>query len=391
MTATIIIALCLLLLVAYVFDVSASKTKVPAVILLLISGWAVKQLATWWGISLPNLSAVLPILGTIGLILIVLEGALELEFNASKTGILLQSTVVALVPILALSAGLAAAFQYFGNTSFKTALTNAIPFAVISSAIAIPSVQRLGKQQREFVTYETSLSDIFGVILFNFVTLNDEVSAGSFGYFVVELVITLFITIVATLALAFLLAKSKHPIKFLPIIIMVVLVYAVTKLYHLPGLIFILLFGLFLGNVQELSQFSLIQKLQPETLHKEVHKFTELTKEIAFLVRSSFFLLFGFLIKTEELLDTSTMLWAVGVVAGIFAIRALTLLVCKQKLFPILFVAPRGLITILLFLSIPLEQSVSVANNSLVIQVIAITAFIMMFGLMGAKTAVEKT
>ncbi|TAE11163.1 MAG: sodium:proton antiporter, partial [Bacteroidetes bacterium] len=105
MTATIIIALCLLLLVAYVFDVSASKTKVPAVILLLISGWAVKQLATWWGISLPNLSAVLPILGTIGLILIVLEGALELEFNASKTGILLQSTVVALVPILALSAG----------------------------------------------------------------------------------------------------------------------------------------------------------------------------------------------------------------------------------------------------------------------------------------------
>jgi hypothetical protein len=35
-------------------------------------------------INLPDLTATLPVLGTIGLILIVLEGSLELELNRSK-------------------------------------------------------------------------------------------------------------------------------------------------------------------------------------------------------------------------------------------------------------------------------------------------------------------
>jgi len=40
------------------------------------------------------------------------------------------------------------------------------------------------------------------------------------------------------------------------------------------------------------------------------------------------------------------------------------------------------LITILLFLSIPFGQSVEIANKSLIIQVIILTALVMMFGLM---------
>jgi hypothetical protein len=39
-------------------------------------------------INLPDLTATLPVLGTIGLILIVLEGSLELELNRSKVGLI---------------------------------------------------------------------------------------------------------------------------------------------------------------------------------------------------------------------------------------------------------------------------------------------------------------
>ncbi|MBK6836558.1 MAG: hypothetical protein IPG89_20805 [Bacteroidetes bacterium] len=73
MTTTIIIGFCLLLLIAYVFDISAKKTKIPSVILLLVLGWLVKQIALTTEIQIPNFDFALPILGTVGLILIVLE------------------------------------------------------------------------------------------------------------------------------------------------------------------------------------------------------------------------------------------------------------------------------------------------------------------------------
>jgi len=84
MTTTIIIAICSLLLIAYAFDLTSSRTKIPSVILLLLLGWLVKQVTTLAQVQVPNLSPILPVLGTIGLILIVLEGALELELDKSK-------------------------------------------------------------------------------------------------------------------------------------------------------------------------------------------------------------------------------------------------------------------------------------------------------------------
>ena len=81
MTTTILITICILLLIAYIFDVSSSKTKIPSVILLLLIGWVVKQITNNFQIFVIDLSPILPILGTIGLILIVLEGSLEIELN----------------------------------------------------------------------------------------------------------------------------------------------------------------------------------------------------------------------------------------------------------------------------------------------------------------------
>lgn len=385
MTTSIIISICLLLILAYIFDITSSKTKIPSVIFLLIMGWAVKQGTEFLELPVPNLTSILPVLGTVGLILIVLEGSLELELNKSKLPFIGKTALVAILPMLLFSFGLAFAFYYFGGISFKVGLANAIPFAVISSAIAIPSAQNLISKNKEFITYESSLSDIFGVILFNFITLNDDIGASSVGNFILEILIILIITFVATLGLAFLLNKIKHPVKFIPIILSIVLIYAVTKIYHLPGLIFILLFGIFLGNLDELKNNKFIQKLQPDLLDKEVHKFKELTAEIAFLVRALFFLLFGYLIETKELLNTETIVWAIGICIGIFALRYISLKTFKLNIKPILFIAPRGLITILLFLSIPDKQTTDLANNSLIIQVIILSALVMMFGLMTNK------
>lgn len=341
-----------------------------------------RQLTALTEINLPNLGPVLPLLGTVGLILIVLEGSLELELNRKKLPFLGKTLLISILPMLVFSAALSYAFNLVGQTGWKTGLANAIPLAVISSAIAIPTAQHLSSKQKEFITYESSLSDIFGVILFNFITLNDEITGESTGQFIGGLLLMLLISFAATLVLAYLLSRIKHHVKFVPIILITVLIYAITKIYHLPGLIFILLFGIFLGNLDEFRQYRFIEKLQPDILDKEVHKFKELTSEIAFLIRALFFLLFGYLIETSELLNTETMLWAFGITAGIFLIRFIFLKMAGIAAMPVLFIAPRGLITILLFLSIPASQSTTLANKSLVIQVILLTAFTMMTGML---------
>ncbi|MEP7255351.1 MAG: cation:proton antiporter [Ferruginibacter sp.] len=382
MTSTIIITLCVLLLIAYVFDLTSSKTKIPSVILLLLLGWIVRQLTGVFHISIPDLTSLLPVFGTVGLILIVLEGSLELELNRSKISVIKKSFVVALLPMLAFAFLLAYVFQYFQyGLSLRDALTNAVPLCIISSSIAIPSAKYLSSYNKEFITYESSLSDIFGVVFFNFVALNELNQSHTIWESGLQLLIMIVISFVATLLLALLMSKIDHHIKFVPIVLLILLIYAIAKLFHLPSLIFILILGLFLGNLDELKRFKWINRLKPDELNTEVHKFGELITEATFLVKTVFFLLFGYLIETKEVLNTDTLIWAVGIIGVALLIRYIQFNLSGIAMFPMLFIIPRGLINVLLFLSIVPAQNIPLVNKSLILQVILLSAVIMMIGL----------
>lgn len=381
MTSAIIITFCSLLLIAYVFNLTASKTKIPSVLLLLLLGWVIKEMTVFLAIPIPKLTPILPVLATIGLILMVLEGALELELNASKIKLIKKSFWGALIPLIVVSLIISYVFQYLGHYSFKDALINAIPFSIISSAIAIPSIRGLKTMNREFIIYESSFSDILGIIFFNFIMRNEVINTMSFAFFGLQLIIILLVSFVATVGLSFLLSKIDHHVKFLPIILLVILFYTVLKDYHLPALIFILLFGLALSNIEALKQFKWIQIFGPEGLKKEIVKFRDLTMEGAFLIRALFFILFGYLLETSEILNSDTLVWSIGIVFFIFLIRAIQLKLSGLPIFPLLFVAPRGLITILLFISIGSEHVIPFVNQSLIIQVIIFTTVMMSLGL----------
>lgn len=385
MSNAIIISLCLLLLISYMFDVSSPKTKIPSVILLLIVGWAVRQAADFFSISIPNLSPILPIIGTVGLILIVFEGALDLELNRSKKKLIISSISMSLIPMLVLSIGIGLAFDAIFGVEFRQGLLNAVPFAVISSAIAISSAKNLLPKDREFVIYESTFSDIFAVVLFNFIIRNEVIDGNSFVVFGWQLILILVITVIATLGLSLLMSKIRHRVKFVPIILLIILIYAIAKEYHLPALIFIFILGLFIGNLDKFKRFRFVDKLQPEIMVKEVVKLNDITTEITFSIRSLFFILFGYLINTHELLNAKTFIIATGILVGIIVLRIIGLKIARQNLNPLLYVAPRGLITILLFITIPETERIAMVNNSLVIQVIVLTALFMMVGLMISK------
>ncbi len=386
MTAVIIIAICSLLLIAYVFDLTSSRTRIPSVILLLLLGWTVRQLTNYFFPEIPDLNYLLPFIGTIGLILIVLEGSLELELNASKQEIITKSIITALIPMLVFSVALSFAFQYaIPSISFRDGLANAIPLSIISSSIAIPSVKYLSKKSKEFITYESSLSDIFGIIFFNFVALKSMTEPVPAWQSVLLLLLMIGVSFVATIGLAYLLSKIDHSIKFAPIILAIILIYGIAKYFHLPALIFVLIFGLFLGNLKEFKKFSWISKQKPEVLDGEIRKFKELNIEATFLIRSLFFILFGFLMETKEILNPKTFVWAVGIVSAVLILRALQFIILKLDMMPMLLIVPRGLINILLFLSIIPSQNIPLVNKSLILQIVLLTAFIMMIGLISTK------
>jgi uncharacterized membrane protein YjdF len=85
-----------------------------------------------------------------------------------------------------------------------------------------------------------------------------------------------------------LLNKIDHHIKFVPIILLIILIYEISKIFHLPALIFILVFGLSIGNLDELKGYQWT-KVFLDLLNKEVAKFKELIIEATFLVRALFF------------------------------------------------------------------------------------------------------
>ena len=382
MTITIIIAICILLLVAYTFDLTTAKTKIPSVILLLVFGWGIRQISQLVGVKIPDLTALLPIFGTLGLVLIVLEGALDLEMNKSKFTLVKKTVLSAVVSMFVLAFGFAFLIHNIWDISFKIALVNVIPICVISSSVAIASASNLTGNTKEFIIYESSLSDILGVLFFNFIAFNELITIHSFGEFSLQLVIMFVISLVATIGLSFLLGRIDHPTKYAPIIILMILIYALSEIYHLPALIFILFFGLFLGNIGELKKIKPFNRKSRNNLVDEVNRFRDIVREGAFLIKAFFFTLFGYSFQTEEIINPETLGLAFIVTASIFLTRFLILFLARIPIFPLLYIAPRGLITILLFFAIPASQVMPLINKSLIIQVIIITSLIMMFGMM---------
>ena len=380
MTGTIIITFCILLLIAYLFDLTSSRTRIPSVILLLALGWFMKELATLIKIEIPDISFSLPLLGTVGLILIVLDGSLDLELDRSKKKIITKHIFGSAFSIISLSLLLGFLFLKLGAPDFRIAILNALPISIISSAIAIPSTKMMCRKNREFVVYDTSISDVIGVVLFSYFLMNYNFTAGSVFYFVFQILLMIVISIAASAGLSYLLGKLKHQIKFIPIILLVILIYSIAEVYHLPALIFILLFGLTIGNMDKIVELPLIKKITFLSIEKEVTRFKEITTEATFLIRSLFFLVFGFMIETNEILQQDSLQLALIIVAISLFVRALQLKITGNKLFPLLFIAPRGLITILLFMSITAGEHISFINRNLILQIIVISTLIMILG-----------
>lgn len=342
------------------FDALARRTKFPAVILLMVTGMIIRAIAAAYSSDLVGvLDSLIPVLGTIGLILIVLEGALELEITREKLPLIIKGFVAAAVLLVTNIVGLTFVFQKILDLQFNSAIIYSIPLSIISSAVAIPSAGGLLPNDKEFVVYESTFSDILGIMIFNYALRQFESDQSLLGgqsmiSLAFQIIGVILISLVITYVLFRLLQNIAYHVKFFLILALLVLVYAFGKLLHLPALVTIFIFGLFMSNVKSLLPPFLIKYLNLEESEKGLHEFHILTAESTFLVRTFFFLFFGFSISLSQFNSLEPFLYGALIFFIMLFLRHLYFMIGSFKLntAPLVYMAPRGLISILLFLQI---------------------------------------
>lgn len=381
-----------LVIFSYLFDLFARRTRLPSVLLLLGLGIALRALVNYWGVAVPQLDVLLPTLGNVGLILIVFEGALELEYERRKRPMIRKAAVSALFLLLLTTAAIGILFHYWLGMGWHMAIANAVPLSVISSAVAIPSVGGLGPESREFVVYESSLSDILGIILFNFVVSNTEFGAKAVGVLSAEILGVLALGATFSLALLWLLGRIKHKVKFFLILAILVLVYALGKQFHLSTLVVVLAFGFFLANVDQIPLRWLRERFLYPAFHDDLHQFHSLSRESAFLIRTFFFVLFGFTVVMGEVLNAEVALIGVALLLITYLLRGLFLGgMVRMALVPLMYITPRGLISILLYFSLPVQLRSPQVGIGLLFLVVLSTCVIMAVGLLATGHSVEES
>ena len=338
------------------------------------------------GIDTFNLSYILPIVGTVGLVLIVLEGALELKFEKENIKLIRKTFGSAFFVLLITSLIITFLFSYVTHLPFQTCLVNAIPLGIISSSIAIPSASDLKKEKKEFIIYDSSFSDILGIIFFNFAILNKTYGVQAILNLGKDTIITLIIAVIISVVFLFLMKRITHHIKFFLILALLILVYSIGKFYHLSALIVVLFLGLFLNNAEIIPISKFKQLFLYEKLQNDLNQFLLLTAESAFIIRTFFFLMFGYTMNMYSLLSVSVLMNGLLILIIIYVVRGLYLkYIAKSDIIPEVFIAPRGLINILLFFSIPESMRLSDTADGLLLFVILASSVVMTYGLLKTK------
>ncbi|MDY7395562.1 cation:proton antiporter [Aureibaculum sp. 2210JD6-5] len=384
----LIIEASIIIILSFWFTGISKKTNIPAVLMLIMLGVILKFAMDYFVIDQVDFKPSLEILGTVGLIMIVLEAALELELKREKIIPILKSMAIALLGLVA-SAWVAALILYntIDNMSMASAWLYAIPLSILSSAIIIPSVSGLGEKKKEFHIYESTFSDIMGIMMFYFMIggLDPEHAVGG-TEFALTTVLTIIIALVASYAIILIFQKIKSQAKLFLLIAVLLLLYAIGKKFHLSSLIIILIFGLVIANVKLFFPGKTAIFLDKGKIDQIYHELHIITLETAFVVRTFFFVIFGLTIVLASLVSLSVVGISLLIIVSIYIIRFLILRVFIGKdIFPQLFIAPRGLITILLFYNIPVEGQVENFESGILLFVIIATSLLMTWAMIKDK------
>ena len=359
--------------------------------MLIGLGIVINYVLRFSGVVKPNLLPILEVLGVVGLILIVLEAALDLQLLKEKIGLITKSFLVALLGLGGTAYLAALTLNFLMGVEVLSGLLYTIPLSVLSSAIILPSIDDLDDDKREFMIYESTFSDIVGIIgFYSVLTMvgspsGESVSGEVFG----NLALTVILSIIISYILIYVFQNIKGHVKLFLLIAILLLLYAIGKMFHLSSLIIILIFGMILNNYKVFFRGVLMKLLNEEKVGGVLGDMKIITAESAFVVRTFFFIIFGWFTDLGSLLSFKVIGIGLVVLVIIYIVRAIILFLFNGKdIITRLFLAPRGLITILLFFSIPdgvVEYTAHEDLRAVLLFVILISCLIMTWSMIAYK------
>ncbi len=380
MSYFIIIAASLVIIISYFFSLLEKKKSIPAVLMLISLGILLQLFSGKAGLKDFDFLPVLEILGIVGLIMIVLEAALDLELKREKLPLILKSFFLALILLVISTFTFALIFVALLKMDLIPGMLYAIPLSIISSAIVIPSVAGLTEYKREFMIYESAFSDILGIMFF-FLLIGsaEKESAGQVVLFIGgNILFTLLISAIVCYGLILLFQNIKSDTKLFLFIAILLILYSIGKKLELSSLIMILFFGMILKNPKLFFRGPLSRHLKHDILTDIYKNFRVVTKESAFVVRTFFFVIFGMSVLLSSLLSFKVLLISLLILVFLYGFRwVFTKLFLGKEMYPEAFLSPRGLITVLLFYAIPEEYHSEGFEEGILLFVILVTSTIM--------------
>jgi NhaP-type Na+/H+ or K+/H+ antiporter len=391
----LIIEASIILILSFFFNELSRRTNIPSVLMLIVLGICLKLGIDYMEIGGDlNFDTILEVLGIVGLIMIVLEAALELELKKEKLIPITKAFGIAVIGLL-LSTWIAAEILHYfvEGISTEKAWIYATPLSILSSAIIIPSVAGLKSDKREFHIYESTFSDIFGIIVFYFLIspFESEGHGTTLIAYSGNIVLTIVISLIASYIIVLIFQNIKSHTKLFLLIAVLLFLYALGKKIHLSSLIIILVFGLLIANMKLFFQGPLSKLLKIDKAKQMYDGLHVITMETAFVVRTFFFVIFGLTISLASLASFDVAIISLLIIASIYIVRFAVLRIFIGKdILPQLFIAPRGLITVLLFNAIPEAAEVANFEAGILLFIIIGTSLIMTFALIADKRSTGK-
>ena len=249
----IIISLAIIIIISHFLNVYSDNTGVPSVLILILFGFLLQldnQILHFEILDSGNKKSLLKILGVGGLILILLEAALDLKINKAMIVASSKALFVAFFGLIGTAFMGAYVLQYFvEELDLLHALLYSTPLAIISSAIIIPSIQNFSESKKSFLIYESTFSDVLGLLMFQVIigslATGRVISSTEIGS---KLGLSVIFSIAISILLIYLFQKIKGHVKLFLLFSILILLYSVGEILHLSSLLIILIFGIVLNN-----------------------------------------------------------------------------------------------------------------------------------------------
>lgn len=397
MTTNLWLALLSLILIAsFIFNYIQRKFQISAVIMLLLSGVILQITVKHFNLDIILPDETLKVFGTLGLLIIVLEAVMDMEVTQNNIKLFTQALVFASLIVFASMAMIAWALMRAYHLDIVKALIYATPLSIVSSAIVIPSLSNMQGKLKDFLILESVFSDIIGVLAFNFLATAELTKLSSIGLFVFDFILMIVISMITTLVLGLLMSREKSKNIHVAILAILILIYALTKIFHLSALLLILIFGISLRNLPRITANNYAKSLHKYLDHGKIkqnlHSMQEFIDEFGFIIRSIFFILLGYSINLSALIDFHVLLNGMMIAVSIYAIRWLLLhwILKPNEILIATTMAPRGLITVLLFFQIPQQLQYEYFNGGVTFMVVILSGVIMSGGLIVSKGHIKQ-